>query len=86
MNIETRGLVTGPKEVLDKLPKRAFKIASWDDTRAPATQDATRDAVRALGGFIHSLFDAAHGRRYRIFVYRTLDENKACWRDYCGAE
>jgi hypothetical protein len=80
MNIETRGLVTGPKEVLDKLPKRAFRVASWDDRRAPATQEATTKAVRAIEAFAASVFDASHGKRYMLFVYRTIDEHRACWR------
>jgi hypothetical protein len=80
MNIETRGLVTGPKDVLDMLPKRSFKVASWGDNRAPATQEATTKAVREAKAFAASVFDASHGARYMLFVYRTIDEHRACWR------
>lgn len=85
MKIEQRGLVTGPSTILDKLPASAFKVASWQNGRSPKAQAATGAVVKGLCAAAESIFDAAHGRRYMLFVYTTLEERKACWDFHTGA-
>lgn len=76
--IAEKGLVTGPKDLLDKMPAASFRVKSWDNTHSPKTQKA---AFEALGGDVRaeSIFDARHGRRYMLFVYRSREERQACW-------
>jgi hypothetical protein len=76
--ITEKGLITGPADLIEKLPAAAFRVKSWDNTHSPKTQ---AEAYRALGGDVRaeSIFDARHGRRYMLFVYRTHEERKACW-------
>lgn len=77
--IEQRGLIVGPSDILATLPANAFKVTSWQNDRSPKTQDATYAILRAANVRGESKFDAAHGRRYMLFVYRTADERRACW-------
>jgi hypothetical protein len=77
MQIMSRGQIVGPNNILAILPKRAFRVATWEDRRAPATQEATTKAVRKAKAFCASV--AVNGR-YMLFVYRTIDEHRACWR------
>lgn len=84
MPIIEKGLVTGPQDLLDKMPAASFRIASWDNHHSPKTQKL---AYAALGGDVRaeSIFDARHGRRYMLFVYRTREERKACWDHHTHA-
>jgi hypothetical protein len=74
-----RGLIVGNWQVLADLPKAAFKVISWDNSRSPKTRQATFDALRAEGLIGESVFDAAHGRRYILFVYADAAGRAACW-------
>lgn len=86
MKIETRGLITGPIDLLDKLPKAAFKVASWQNGVAVKSRDATYTAIDQCKAYGESVFDAAHGRRYMLFVYADKSQRKACWDHITGAK
>lgn len=79
MSITQRGLVVGPTSLLNKLPASAFKVASWQNGRSPKAQAATGAVVKGLCAAAESVFDAAHGRRYMLFVFTTREQRKACW-------
>lgn len=79
--IERVGQYIGPADALDWLGRdKLRKVQSVDNSTAPNTQDAIRSAARGASLVIESVFDAAHGRRYLGFVYRTGEERAACWR------
>ena len=80
-----RGLITGPAALLDILPVAAFKVTSWDNSHSPKTQQRVWDRCHAVGARAESIFDAAHGHRYMLFVYRSREERKACWDFHTGS-
>lgn len=79
-----RGLITGPSELLDVLPVTAFKVTSWDNSHSLKTQMRVWELLHAVGAQPESIFDAAHGHRYMLFVYRSREERKACWDFHTG--
>ena len=81
--ITQNGLVIGPSDILESLPKASRKVASWQDRVSPATARATYAAIKASGAYAESIFDAAHGRRYCLFVYRDKAERVACFDYHC---
>ena len=81
--IMQNGLVIGPYDLLESLPKVAFKVSSWQDRKSPQSQLATYAALKSAGAYAESIFDAAHGRRYVLFVYRDKSERVACFDYHC---
>lgn len=73
LGVERRGNVIGPRNALDKLPKRAFDVRDWQQYRSPRTQEATFGAIAREGLRYEMQFDAAHGRRYRLMVFAQED-------------
>ena len=61
--------VIADQTILARLPKAAFKVVSWDNSHSPATQNAVQALSRANGWCEERIFDAAHGRRYVLFIY-----------------
>jgi hypothetical protein len=57
----------------------AFRIKSFDNAHSQKTQRALSDVMRGYGFTCESVFDAAHGRRYMLFVYANREERKACF-------
>jgi hypothetical protein len=66
------GVVCSP-EIWAALPKKmqaaARRVTNWGGNSSPKTKDALMRAVNELGLCYETTFDAAHGRRYRLFVY-----------------
>lgn len=79
-----RGIITGPHELLNLLPKAAFKVTSWQHGKSPKAQDATWKALQDAGAYGESIFDARHGRRYMLFVYASKEQRKKCWDFHTG--
>ena len=80
-----RGLVTGPHELLNILPKGAFKVVSWQNGRSPKAQAETFAALAKAGAYAESIFDARHGRRHMLFVYGSKEQRKKCWDFHTGS-
>lgn len=59
--------------------KKAYKVTSWQNDKSPKTQASFFALMRAHGLAAESVFDAAHGRRYLLFVYATREGRKECW-------
>jgi hypothetical protein len=85
IEIERRGNVLAPKEAFDWLPKEAERVASWANGKSQKTWALTREAVMQHGCAAESVFDAAHGFRYMLFVYKSREERKAIWDFLTGA-
>lgn len=73
LKVERRGNVIGPKDILDALPPSAFKVRDWRDGTAPKTKVATYKAIIAADAYQEAQYDASHGRRYRLMVFRRDD-------------
>jgi hypothetical protein len=81
MNIENRGLITGPAEVFEILPSSAARVKSWDDATAVTLQRPAREALKARGFLAESVPGALEGRKrtYLLYVYRTSEERLGCF-------
>jgi hypothetical protein len=81
VNIETRGLITGPAFAFEILPTSAARVKSWDDTTAIALQDRAREALKSHGFLAESVPGPLVGRKrsYKLYVYRTESERRACF-------
>ena len=86
MNIIQKGLIIGPQDVLDILPSRAFKIADFGSNKSPKTFSVMKDKLREKGADAELIFDAAHGKRYILFIYRNGLERNRCWNYYLTPE
>jgi hypothetical protein len=77
--IGRRGNVLGPQEVLEGLSDDLANVPCWG--RVPDVQ--WRSLYTAIGaGCTRELqFDAAHGFRKVVFLWRTSQERRAIW-DY----
>jgi hypothetical protein len=77
------GQVVGPRDIIERLPRGAGAVRSWQNDVAPKTQEATRSAISKLGAFFESSpshkLDSKGRRIYRLFVYRTREERVACF-------
>jgi hypothetical protein len=77
------GRVVGPRDIIERLPRGASAVRSWQNDVAPKTQDATRAAISKLGAFWESSpshkLDSKGRRIYRLFIYRTREERVACF-------
>ena len=80
-----RGLITGPHELLNILPKGAFKVSSWQNGKSPKAQTETYNVLAKVGAYAESIFDARHGRRYMLFVYGSKDQRRMCWDFHTGS-
>lgn len=69
MTTARRAHVIADQTIMAQLPAAAFKVKSWDSAHSPATQNAVSALCRANGWVDERVFDAAHGRRYVLFVY-----------------
>lgn len=81
--ITRKGLVVGPKELLAYLPHSSGKVRCWAGCSAyPRAQiEQTLRKAGKVGVQQRTSFDAAHGRRFFLFLYRSHDELQAC-RDF----
>lgn len=61
--------VIADQTILATLPAAAFKVRSWDNAHSPATQKTVTELCQARGWVDERVFDAAHGRRYVLFIY-----------------
>lgn len=78
--IITRGLVHGPKDILDQLPKSVERVTSWQNGKSEKTWNQVVDTLRRFDFvFTESKLDASHGRRYMLFIYRNDKERAAIW-------
>ena len=88
MTYARKANVVADAAILDALPKVAFKIRSWDNNHARKSQDQVfafcrLNISKGENGLApltwEAVFDAAHGRRYMLFIYRDAAGRKACW-------
>jgi hypothetical protein len=84
--MKQEGLVIAPKEVFEWLPKRALKVKDWGNNKSPATWHDTNAVAHQKGYMLELIFDAAHGRRYMLFIYKAKEGRKACWDFITKAE
>lgn len=64
----------------------AYKVTSWQNDRSPKTQDKFWSWIKSQNLCAESVFDAAHGRRYILFIYQgNGDGRRACWDCITGA-
>lgn len=50
------------------------KIGDWGGQRKPKTKDRILSALRAAGRSYELVYDAAHGRRYRLAVWPAFSD------------
>lgn len=84
MAFTQKGLIVASAEMhaaIQAAAPNAYKVTSWQNDRSPKTQKSLCDLLRAppFGHYSESVFDAPHGFRYLLFVYRTPEERRACW-------
>lgn len=65
----------------------AYRIPNFADGVMPKTRGALSEALTDAGYAWEVVFDAAHGRRYVLFVYKADEktawaERTACWDCY----
>lgn len=75
MTTTTRGLVVADSTILDRLPKSAFKVRSFDNSHSPAAQNELHAYCKANGLVVESV---PHGRikggnRYVALVYHSSE-------------
>ena len=80
------GLVVGPLDIVGALPIAVRRVNSWDSYTAPKSQKAVLDFLNTKNAMWESIFDASHGRRYMLFVYRSREERRACFDFTSGVQ
>lgn len=65
--IRIGNIITSP-EIAKTLPKRLVAMKSWDNS---AFRSATWSSLDKTGLYWESVFDAAHGRRYVLFLFKS---------------
>jgi len=75
MTTTTRGLVVADSTILDRLPKAAFRVRSFDNTHSPAAQAELLAYCKANGLIVEFV---AHGRiggkrRHVALVYPSTE-------------
>ena len=63
---------------------RAYEVASFSGSRSARTWAKLAPALQSGGYVGESVFDAAHGSRYMLFVYKTPEERAACYATLGG--
>jgi hypothetical protein len=82
MTIKQRGLIVASDEthvLISATVHLAYRIKSFSNGKSPKTWAALRTMLDAKRLASESIFDAAHGKRYILFVYKDAAERKACW-------
>lgn len=85
--ISRRGNIVANNSVLETVSAHcplAFKVKSFDNSHSPKTQRALCEVMRGYGFTCESIFDAAHGRRYMLFIYAGREGRKACFEFVCA--
>lgn len=82
MGVCQKGIVVASDEHHDLLCEYAagaYKLRSFDNGLSPAVWRAMRALTAERGVRFESVFDAAHGRRYLMFLYADAAGRRACW-------
>jgi len=66
-------------EIIRRDAACAYAVADFGNGRSPGCWDKLRSALRPQGYSLEAVFDAAHGRRYMLFVYRDQADRSLCW-------
>jgi len=70
--VERRANMVGQSHILDLIETyvpASKRVVSFDDKHSPVTQQYIETLARHKGWQTERVFDAAHGRRYLLFVY-----------------
>lgn len=86
MTMQAIGLVIGPADILTRLPQRDLRaVKSWVDAGQPATKQRVRAALSKVEPpcqweSVPDTIGTFNGNRvYLLFVYRSLEERRACF-------
>lgn len=87
LNVIRRGQIVGPAEFVQYLAPMFTKIKCFRSGSAPKTQRKLLELIAARGYQWEVQFDAAHGRRYRLMIFRPADRNAViCFGTYPGED
>lgn len=88
MTTNQRGLIVANETahvIISAHAHKAYSVTSWQNGKSPKTQDTLYSALKARNLYAESVFDAAHGFRYLLFVYADREGRKACFDFLTGA-